>query len=1462
MDKSKHDSWIGGLIFCLLLCIGFLLAMGTATAAPKPKLVLSKAGWSAKKHELVIKGAVKQGAATMPITIFDLNGRRLAEATASPFTLTLDGRELPTIPCAVRVRSGTLEAVKKVIGAPKNCLKAPTCQILSPGNGNALQVNESVAFEAKAALKDKKAGSLKTEWDFAGGAMQTDAQRMNKLGENNLKTAAVFLRDNSSYRVRFSATDAKNRRCEDSVEIAVGTPPSGLPDKVAEQTAPKIGNELAGTADDLVVLPFEDLSMQSYTDARLAPNQYVTIYPFNTLNALVYRKARLPVLLDKAQADVVYSAASNPTDPLGAGSINSTSRNWPTDAKMLDAQLQKTDMFEFFVPENPQPGDVFVSFTGFTEELPDVGFNLPQNPPVENDHGSFMPGIDTPYLENIAQSFRVYDPALAVFKAWMVPVTDVDDTGKINPYPLLRVQAAAKENFADQAVTDAVLTSGRDLHCRECHEKGGIAADPNTKMSARYYLRSWNYGEQTREQPEFYEAVSNRIDDRELAAYWNIASIHDFYDGVNLLPHALGGDAHAHHGGGGPQTYFDNSCQNCHIQWQSTAAGTTGGQHVLRNVYGVGGDTGLYSKSVGFESGRSGIIGYDDSSAIHAMHGQFMYNADKSGIRRQPNGRFERWHPEDGPNPNPLFPVKDASGKILPMEENCLKCHGGKREQCYRDRMYTAGVTCYQCHGDMLAVGGFYKWAAPSPDGHSRRLPWFDQPDCGSCHLGNANQGKDSKNGFFSAGVMNIAFDEADPAATLRLPTDGPDGARFAVPKVTLTMDYGVSELIQTENGVEGGENNGSRGFSSLQTPLFRLGKDTHGNVNCAACHGAAHAIWPNRDPSANDNVTALQLQGHTGTILECNVCHTADAFKNEDELDGSTLYSGDPKAGILGGPHNTHPINDPYWWKSAVGDTPNSDGTTVGGWHNNYATKSGGDDEDQCASCHGNDHKGTRLSKTPVDRVFDFSGPEFNFAKLKKAGFKKKIIKVPAGSMIGCDTCHSIKTSCLNSPNPDCGTDKGHADKVNHAPVFTSTPLTEVTLGQEFHDTVTASDPDGDPVTLKLSSTDWAGNQGTLNFDPASGKLDADWASKQEQSGSTWTYTITADDGHGLLTDQTVTVRLACPSGLTWDKNQQLCVKIKFTSDIPSYGLDAGQTFTYQASAVHADGLPLTYGLAEGAPDGMSITPGGLITWSSNGITEESSFYTEVIASDGNGNEVRQQFGFTICVGSHKWNDFSFSCEGPITITSLPPGCCSYGMDVGQTFTFHATATHKQDLPLTFSLPGSPATMNIDPSTGHLEWTPDSGSAGSYSINLSVTDGQGGLARQNFSLTVCAAPQYWNQDLAACKGPISITSQPPGVERGVYGMNVGDILEYDVTATHEQNLPLAFSLSKAPGSMSIDANSGHIRWTADVESVSFYSMVTVAVGDGQGGLTQQSFYITVCGPPYHWNADQAGCVE
>ena len=78
---------------------------------------------------------------------------------------------------------------------------------------------------------------------------------------------------------------------------------------------------------------------------------------------------------------------------------------------------------------------------------------------------------------------------------------------------------------------------------------------------------------------------------------------------------------------------------------------------------------------------------------------------------------------------------------------------------------------------------------------------------------------------------------------------------------------------------------------------LYRLSKG-HSGIFCEACHGSTHAEWPVLPESgtfvANDNMAAIQLQGHTGKIMECTACHAAGSL---------------PVA--LGGPHGMHPVGD-----------------------------------------------------------------------------------------------------------------------------------------------------------------------------------------------------------------------------------------------------------------------------------------------------------------------------------------------------------------------------------------------------------------------------------------------------------------------------------------------------------------------------------------------------------------------
>jgi len=259
----------------------------------------------------------------------------------------------------------------------------------------------------------------------------------------------------------------------------------------------------------------------------------------------------------------------------------------------------------------------------------------------------------------------------------------------------------------------------------------------------------------------------------------------------------------------------------------------------------------------------------------------------------------------DGTMPSPSNPaIISDEGKTA-----CYNCHPGKQTQCFRGVMFSAGLDCQSCHGGLLAVAGTF----PLADG-STRQPWQDLPKCQSCHTGDAvdHMGNEI--------ILKSAFQAGDNSA----------------------------QAIVASN----------KRFAEQGDALYRNSRG-HGGVSCEACHGSTHAVWPVSDAiGTNDNLTAVQLQGHAGFISECSVCHEA----------GSLPLT-------LNGPHGMHNVGDSRW---------NED-------HDKFFER----DPNSCKTCHGNLLEGTVLSKLSKDRVLktDDSG-NVQFAK---------------GTEIACDLCHKM---------------------------------------------------------------------------------------------------------------------------------------------------------------------------------------------------------------------------------------------------------------------------------------------------------------------------------------------------------------------------------------------------------------------------------------------------------------------
>ncbi len=243
------------------------------------------------------------------------------------------------------------------------------------------------------------------------------------------------------------------------------------------------------------------------------------------------------------------------------------------------------------------------------------------------------------------------------------------------------------------------------------------------------------------------------------------------------------------------------------------------------------------------------------------------------------------------------------SGRTLNDSDNrnaCYLCHPGETTQCLRGAMGkaknadgTAKMQCQSCHGTMSAVG------------KADRDGWFDQPNCQSCHQNGQR---------YTEAVVDMG------SGTLRDVTD----FRYAT--------------------------NPDTPVSGKSLYRFSVG---HGELQCSACHGSTHAIYPSS--KEEDNIQSIAAQGYAGTIRECTSCHTTVPLTE------------------TGGPHGMHTIGQ-RWVDE----------------HEEYVEDS---DPARCTACHGNDYRGSPMSSVKTARTY---ATEWGLKRFQE------------GHQIGCYDCHN----------------------------------------------------------------------------------------------------------------------------------------------------------------------------------------------------------------------------------------------------------------------------------------------------------------------------------------------------------------------------------------------------------------------------------------------------------------------
>ncbi len=728
--------------------------------------------------------------------------------------------------------------------------------------------------------------------------------------------------------------------------------------------------------------------------------------PFNVVHAQLILKGNQdtkPAIINNTQAQAYYSSASSPVDPANtpglSDSINTTSAG--KSNFWTDSGPQHPNPISFIDTNNTWGGLVYgplypsvlagmlldppvdlsaecdpiqgcPSLLNVIEPLPvDVGIPVPDL--AELNLGTLkvtqqqMPGIG-----NIPQLFNHFNSQVSFFTGfdfgaelkdlnWYaadgIPILPVDDFGTPNTYPLLTV-SANDMNGNQLASLDVVTPVASEADCHNCHvdpldcqEVVSLTGDATLIDASNCIAAGIAQTQFEIAQLPEYSVIPNALrvlEDLRNTAKINILRLHDAKHG-NIYT-AANGDAR-------PCTDPDNDSE----------------QHCLDTRRGIQCSQCHYSPALDLTqqgpqdepeqgpNGRQQTRHITMSSAMHGHHGRLPDFDSGSGlVPLFPEMPDPLVIDTDSQNYVPRNPV--LADQIL--EQTCYQCHPGKNTLCLRGAMFSGGVVCQDCHGDMEEVGNDFsiRVASNNPgdfilDG-SLRVPWASEPACQSCHTGDAlNKNHPESNAVVADDGIRLL--KAFESKILPVP-----GVTYPV-KVASIYKSPQSRFAENQALNKNGD---------TVDVLYRLSKG-HGGVMCEGCHNSTHAIWPNAMINANDNVASDQLQGHHGTLTECVVCHGENSFDIDDFKDN--LDSNQQ----MKGPHGMHPVNNAMWnEKHKEVDKDNN--------------------RNSCRSCHGLNGEGTVLSRVADDRILECKEDDWR-------NCQGKTLQLSKGDQVGCSDCH-----------------------------------------------------------------------------------------------------------------------------------------------------------------------------------------------------------------------------------------------------------------------------------------------------------------------------------------------------------------------------------------------------------------------------------------------------------------------
>ncbi|MEL7496446.1 MAG: putative Ig domain-containing protein [Planctomycetota bacterium] len=273
-----------------------------------------------------------------------------------------------------------------------------------------------------------------------------------------------------------------------------------------------------------------------------------------------------------------------------------------------------------------------------------------------------------------------------------------------------------------------------------------------------------------------------------------------------------------------------------------------------------------------------------------------------------------------------------------------------------------------------------------------------------------------------------------------------------------------------------------------------------------------------------------------------------------------------------------------------------------------------------------------------------------------------------------------------------------------------------------------------------------------------------------------------------------------------------------EITSTAPS-AVEVGFEFEYDPTIVELDGDDVRFDLPL-APAGMVVNPeNGSIRWTP---TIDQVGLQSVLL------RVRDDFG------GFDLQFIEIQVAEPNTapvITTMPP---TGPAGVGLPYEYNVAAVDSNGDVVTFALVEAPNGMTINPTSGRIQWTPNSLQVGEATIVVEASDGRGLSSTQTFTLSVELAPANVDPEFLS----------EPSTE-----VRLGDRYLYKVVPFDQNGDPITLTLDSGPSGMTIDTDENLIVWEPNANQLGA-SEVVLKLDDGRGGVALQTFSIEVTTQP------------